>query len=181
MKKQKIKKPTWIDVQKSIKTFDVSQLVELLKDLYELSDENKNFLHARFVAGSAPLSKYKKQILGSLYPDIFDEQDDFNFDKANKAIEAYSKATDDKEGSADLMIHYVECGNKFTLDYGDIDEAFYDALIEMYEKSVKSVCKLPKNKQEPFRKRLEKIMKSADGIGWGYYDNLCHFYYEAFE
>ena len=24
-------------------------------------------------------------------------------------------------------------------------------------------------------------MKSADGIGWGYYDDLCHFYFEAFE
>ena len=79
------------------------------------------------------------------------------------------------------MIYYVECGNKFTLDYGDINEAFYDSLIEMYEKAVKAVCKLPKNKKEFFRKRLEKIMISADGIGWGYYDDLCHFYYEAFE
>ena len=85
------------------------------------------------------------------------------------------------EGAVDLMIHYVECGNNFTLDYGDINEAFYDALIEMYEKAVKAVCKLPMKKKEFFRKRLEKIMKSADGIGWGYYDDLCHFYYEAFE
>lgn len=56
------------------------------------------------------------------------------------------------------MIHYVECGNKFTLDYGDINEFFYDALIEMYEKAIKNVRKMPKKKQEPFRKRLEKIM-----------------------
>ena len=79
------------------------------------------------------------------------------------------------------MIYYVECGNKFTLDYGDINESFYDALVEMYKKAIKSVRKMPKGKQDRFRERLEKIMKSADGIGWGYYDDLCHFYYEAFE
>jgi len=181
MKRQRSKKPTWIDVKRSIKDIENSNLIELVKDLYELSDENKNFLHARFLSGSPSLSKYKKIISDSLYPDIFDEEDDFNFDKANKAIEAYAKATKDNEAAADLMIYYVECGNKFTLDYGDINEPFYDALIEMYEKAVKAVYKLPKNKKEPFRKRLEKIMKSADGIGWGYYDDLCHFYYEAFQ
>ena len=79
------------------------------------------------------------------------------------------------------MIYYVECGNKFTLDYGDINEAFYDALIEMYQKAIKTVMKLPKSKQAPLRKRLKNIMDSADGIGWGYYDDLCHFYHEAFE
>jgi hypothetical protein len=110
-----------------------------------------------------------------------DENDDFEFEHAEKAINDYAKATRDNEGTADLMVYYVECGNKFTLDYGDINDAFYDTLVEMYEKAIKSVCKLPKNRQEPFRKRLEKIMKSANGMGWGYYDDLCHFYYEAFE
>lgn len=78
------------------------------------------------------------------------------------------------------MVYYVECGNKFTLDYGDINEVFYDSLIVMYEKAVKAVLKLPKKKRESFRKRLEDIMNSANGIGWGYYDDLCHYYSEAF-
>jgi hypothetical protein len=51
----------------------------------------------------------------------------------------------------------------------------------MYEKAIKAVLRLPKSKQAPLRKRLKNIMESANGIGWGYYDGLCHFYYEAFE
>jgi hypothetical protein len=90
-------------------------------------------------------------------------------------------ASNDNKGTADLMVYYVECGNKFTLDYGDINEAFYDALIEMYKKATKTVLKLPKSKQSSLRNRLKNIMESADGIGWGYYDDLCHFYHEAFE
>jgi hypothetical protein len=180
MKKQKPKKQTWNNVKRKIKDLDNSQLVELLKDLYKLADENKNFLHARFNGNTSSLENYKKIILDSLYLDVLDESDNFDFEKADKAIKAYSKATIDNEGAADLMVYYVECGNKFTLDYGDINEAFYDTLIEMYEKAVKAVCKLPKKKQQPFRKRLKDIMESADGIGWGYYDDLCHFYHEAF-
>ena len=181
MQKKKSKNQTWIDVKRSVKKLEVSQLVELIKDLYQLSDENKNFLHARFQSGSVSLSKYKKIIYDSLYPDIFEDDDDFDYESANKAIEAYSKATNDNRGTADLMIYFVECGNKFTLDYGDINERFYNELVEMYRGAIKSVRKLPKSKQATFRKRLEKIMNSADGIGWGYYDDLCHFYYEAFE
>jgi hypothetical protein len=60
MKKQKSKKPTWIDVKKSLKDFESSQLIELLKHLYQLSDENKNFLHARFTGGTASIQNYKK-------------------------------------------------------------------------------------------------------------------------
>jgi len=55
MKRQKSKKPAWIDVKRSVKDIENSNLIELLKDLYELSDENKNFLHARFLAGSSSL------------------------------------------------------------------------------------------------------------------------------
>ena len=116
-----------------------------------------------------------------LYEDPLDDNDDFDFDKAENTIKTYEKATNDNEGTADLMIYYVECGNKFTLDYGDINEVFYEALIDMYEKAIKTVLKLSKTKQLPLRKRLKNIMESADGIGWGYYDELCHLYYEAFE
>lgn len=181
MKKGKSKKPIWVDVKRSIKSFEPSQLIELVNDLYQLSEENKTFLHARFSDGGDSLHKYKVIILNSLYPDVMDENDNFDFERADKAIDGFAKATGNNESTADLMIYYVECGNKFTLDYGDINENFYDALIEMYKKAIKSVLKIPKKKQELFRKRLEKIMKSADGIGWGYYDDLCHFYYEAFE
>ena len=181
MKNQKSKKPTWIDVKKSIKDIEGPHLIELVKELYQLSDENRDFLHARFLGGTASLKKYRKTIQNSLYPDIMDDDDSFDFEKAENAIKTYAKATNDDEGVADLMIYYVECGNKFTLDYGDINEVFYDALVEMYEKAVKFVCKMPKKKQETFRKRLKIIMTSANGIGWGYYDDLCHYYSEAFE
>ena len=54
--------------------------------------------------------KYKKIVSDSLYPDIFDEEDDFNFDKANNAIEAYAKATKDNEGAAGPRAYWAKNG-----------------------------------------------------------------------
>ena len=181
MKKKKSKKLSWIDVKKAVIKFDYSELVGIVKDLYQLSEENKTFLYARCLDGSESLKRYKKVISDSLYPDVMNKHDFVDFDSAGKAIDDYVKATAEDEGTADLMIYYVECGHKSTLDYGDIDEFFYNALIEMYTKAINIVVKMPKKKQEPFRRRLEKIRKSSDGIGWGYHDDLCHFFFEAFQ
>ncbi len=181
MKKEMLKKPNWNDVKKSIKEYEAYQLIELVKDLYQLSEDNKIFLHARLIKGDDSLQKYKRIISEALYPDVLREDSHCDFDKAEKAIKDFAKATGNDEGTVDLMIYFVECGNQFTLDCGDINEIFYDTLIAMYEKATASVLKMPKWKQLPFRQRLEKIMESADGIGWGYHDDLCNYYYEAFK
>ena len=87
---------------------------------------------------------------------------------------------DNPVGEADLRIYYVECGNNFTLSYGDIDEDFYDALLEMYEIAIETVLETPTEKQIEFQVRLKKIMDSASHIGWGYGDGLADLYYEVF-
>lgn len=50
------------------------------------------------------------------------------------AISAYKKTINDTEGLLELMVFYVECGNKFTVDYGDIDEQCYYSIETMFEK-----------------------------------------------
>lgn len=181
MIKMKSKEPTWNEVKASIKNLDRSELLDLVKDLYQLSKGNKSFLNARYSIGDQPLQFYKKIIEDALYPDVMDKKSDFDFEGADRAISDYSKATGDPEGIAVLMIHYVEIGNKFTLDYGDINEDFYDALVDMYGKAIKQVLKIPKKKQGIFRNRLKKIMESSDGIGWGYHDGLEEYYFETFQ
>jgi len=182
MKREKLKNPGWIDVKKRLKDFEPLQIIDIMKDLYKLSGDNKAFLDARCLGGDESIQRYKKVILNCLYPDVPSKKEEyFDFDRAGKAINDCAKATGDDEGTADLMIYYVECGNKFTLEYGDIDEVFYDNLVEMCGKAIKIVLKMPKKEQEAFRKRLEKIMKSSDGIGWGYHDDLGDLYYEAFQ
>ena len=99
---------------------------------------------------------------------------------AANAISIYSKAIDNVKGEAELLIFFVECGNNFTLSYGDIDEEFYDSMLTMYEKAIIAVSELPLKEQHAFKERLLKIRESASGIGWGYHDGLCNLYCTTF-
>ncbi len=179
MTKRKAKSPTWSNVKAAVINLDQKQLVRLVADLYRSSKENQAFLHARLSVGDDPLGPYKKTINGCMYPDIYSNKP-IQVSKAKSAISSYSKARGDPFGEAELMIFFVECGNNFTVDLGDIDQAFYDALNRMYQRAIGKVLTFPEEQRSEFKARLEAIMSSSSGTGWGYHDMLSDDYYEAF-
>jgi len=133
--KRKKKGPTWSDVKAALVDLDKKQLLKLVADLYRLSNENKTFLNSRFDVGDNPLGPHKKIIQECMYPDIYSNKP-IQISRAKKAISSYSKAVGDPAGEAELMTYFVECGNKFTVDFGDIDGPFYYALNRMYRQTI---------------------------------------------
>ena len=93
------------------------------------------------------------------------------FREAKKVISEYRKSTSDLRGTLDLMLTYLERGHKFTVDFGDIDEAFYDKLINILEHFAIELRRSPAKYElyEQFRPRLLAIRRNSD-IGWGYGD-----------
>jgi hypothetical protein len=179
MTKTKGRGPSWSDVKKSTASLGKSELIQLIASLYRLSKGNRDFLHVRFSIGNDPIGPYKKIIEDCMYPDVFKNKP-IQISTAKKAINEYSKAIGNAKGEVELMTYFVECGNQFTVEFGDIDEGFYDALLRMYARAINKVLSLPKEEQNEFRKRLKTIMVTSDKIGWGYHDGLCDQYYEAF-
>ncbi|MBC8176377.1 MAG: hypothetical protein H8E19_03155 [Deltaproteobacteria bacterium] len=179
MARKKKKTPSWFEVKKHITGFNNGQLLDLIGDLYRLSVNNKEFSHARFSLSEDPLKSYKRIIQDAIHP-YLEDNETLDIDRAEDAIKRYSKAIDDVKGEAELMVFFVECGNNFTLSYGDIDDDFYDSVLLMYEKAIQNVTELSPGEQKVFKKRLHEIMDSASGIGWGYYDGLRELYYESF-
>lgn len=179
MARKKKDEPTWSDVKSVLAGLDHKRLVELAGDLYRLSKENRDFFHARFSVGRDKLAPYKKIIEECMYPNVYRDKP-IQIAKAKRAITSYSRAVADPVGEAELMTFFVECGNSFTVEYGDIDEEFYNALNLMYKRAIEKVLSLPLDQRDDFRERLEEIMTSSGGIGWGYHDELCHDFYEAF-
>ncbi len=177
MARKKKKRPTWIDVKRNIKGFSNPELIELIGDLYRLSENNKEFFHTRFSLSEDSLASYKRIIQDGIHP-YLEGGETLDIGLSEDAIKRYSKAIDDVKGEIELMVFFVECGNNFTLSYGDIDEEFYDSLLCMYEKAIQNVTELPIKEQKVFKKRLREIMNSASGIGWGYHDGLHELYYE---
>lgn len=179
MAKRKSNDPTWSELKPCIIGMDQKQLVKLVADMYRFSKDNQVFLHTRFGVGKDPLAPYKEKIDGYMFPDMYSNKP-IQIAKAKKTISDYSKAVGNAFGEIELMVFFVECGNNFTLSYGDMDEGFYDSINGMYRRAIKKILKLPEKQQEEFRERLKEIMTSTSHIGWGYHDILSQDYYFAF-
>jgi hypothetical protein len=134
MNKAKI---SWKDVKPVLSGFSSTQLLGLVQDLYRLNAENASFMHARFLSDDTKqghLAPYMTKIQGAISPKEPWKQD-VKLAEGRKAISEFKKANGNIRDTLTLMIYYVKCGNDFTLEFGDIDEGFYDSLCSMFSMS----------------------------------------------
>ena len=143
----------------------------LVKDLYEVSPGNRDFLHARFQAEAddgAALAKYRRRIVEQFFPARGDGK--LKLAEARKAIRDYQKATGNLVGGIDLRLTYVENGTEFTREFGDINESFYNSLESVLNEMVRLLLRESPESYPRFRERIQRLATLADGIGWGYGD-----------
>jgi hypothetical protein len=171
------KKPSWKDVKSILAEKEKPELLKLISDLYSSSSENKTFIHSRYSIGGQALEPYRSIISESLYPDVYKNKP-IRLSIGKKAISDYFKASNDELGQLELMVHYLETGNQFTVDFGDIDEKFYSSLESMFERILSILRKQSTDVQEIYFSRLEDVVASAKIIGWGYYDYISDIFGE---
>lgn len=170
------KKPTWRDVKKVIGQWPSDQLVGLVQDLYQFDARNADFLLARLLSGSTGddgLDTYKDRIRKAVSPAQPWKQD-MHLAEGRKAISDYQKAAGGARGLLTLMVFYVQCGNDFTLEFGDIDETFYYCLCSMVA-GIKDRLLVENNRglAAEFLPLLEREFERIDGqMGWEYPDEV---------
>ena len=166
------KKPGgWSAVRQQLAAWEKPALLALLKDLYEAAGGNRDFIHARCQAGECGgevLKKYRGKIIEQFFPAHGDGK--LKLEEARKAIRDYRKATGNLPGTAELLMTYVENGTRFTNEYGDIDDRFYDSVESALEELAALLRGETRGMYPQFRDRLARVEKMADGIGWGFHD-----------
>lgn len=158
-------------IRETINNLSQKELSKLALDLYSLSPDNTRFIESRFGSPEETLRQYKEIISGALYPDIY-SQKPVRLSSGKKAISDYFKATKDRYGRLELMVHYLEMGNRFTVDYGDINDSFYNSLGSMMEKILKEILTNCQIYEDDFLPRIEAIVRMGSNIGWGYSDTM---------
>jgi len=169
-------------MKKILQDTDKKELIDLIRDLYKRSADDRRFITARYMDAidgdlkDKMLEKYREIIVNEFFPERGEEK--LRYSVAKKAITDYSKASGDPEGTLDLMLTYVENGVEYTNTYGDINGQFYRNIYGMLSK----VCDLLWDKKELyplFRKRLFKVCQDSRNIGWGFgdivYDTIIDF------
>jgi hypothetical protein len=171
-KRQK-KTAGWSSIREQLREWPQSALTALIKDLYDSSPANRDFLHARFQAeetGGAALEPYRRKIIEQFFP-----QRGFGklkLAEARKAIRDYRKAAGNAAGTVELMLTFVENGTEFTLQFGDIDGPFYNHLASVLNEMVQLLCQ-DAELYPRFRERIVRLEEHAGDLGWGYGDLLC--------
>ena len=165
---------SWTEIEKSLKELSVDDVAKLVKGLHDLSPQNKAWLRAKLLPVTQDtkyLEDCRRKVANYVYKETKGMPSMPRFREAKKVISEYRKSTSDLRGTLDLMLTYLERGHKFTVDFGDIDEAFYDKLINILEHFAIELRRSPAKYElyEQFRPRLLAIRRNSD-IGWGYGD-----------
>lgn len=169
------KKPTWRDVKSVLQDWEKDRLIGAIQELHKLSVANADFLYARLLGHDSVkrLAPYKKRIKQAISPAQPWKQG-VQLREGRKAISDYKKASGDMRGVLSLMVYYIQCGNDLTLEFGDIDETFYNSLCSMLDQVKKQLIA---EKDHPLAAELipvlEQEFQRIDGqIGWGYPDEF---------
>jgi hypothetical protein len=168
---KKSAKPSWVDIKAQLSAFDRAGLLGLVQDLYAASKGNQAFLHARFGLGNNVLKPYKSVIDTCVWPDVFKNQM-VSVSKAKKAISDYKNAVGRPEGVAELMVFYCERAAGFCDDIGMEDDAYFAALVRMYEQALKSLVGLPDDDRDVFIARLDAVRSVCANFGYGVSDDV---------
>ena len=153
----------------------------LLKEVTEIIKrfpEVRQYYQSKFNTNTQRemVEQYKKKIKHEFFPDR--GLGHARLSIAKKTIADYKKITSRSEDIVDLMLFYVEQGVEFTLEYGDIDEPFYNSMESMYVNALQLIKK--ENLLEQFRDRCKKIVDKTSDMGWGFHDTLSDYYEESF-
>lgn len=163
--------PTWVDVKTRLADFDRAGLLGLVQDLYAASEDNQVFLHTRLGLADDPLKPYKITIERWLWPDL-SRNHDISVAKAKKAIADYRKAVGKQEGLAELMMFFCECAAGFSNDIGLQDEGYFDALVRMFEQSLKASFTLQAPHRDTLIARLDAVRLISHNFGYGVGDDM---------
>jgi hypothetical protein len=162
---------SWRDVRAILSKASHKDLLSLVGDLYALRKENQDFLHARFLKDASTLAPYKETIERYISP-AEPWKKPVKISLARKAISDYRKAVGDPRGLAELMLFYVECGVSFTLEFGDIDEPFYNSVVRVFSDGIRMLNQCDQDVVDKLLPRFAGVVNSTAEMGWGLYDNL---------
>ncbi|MCS7461205.1 plasmid pRiA4b ORF-3 family protein [Paenibacillus doosanensis] len=171
-KSVKLTKPA---LNKHLKQLSNDQLIELVKACYGASKDMGKFLAVKILGDEALESmfhEYRKKVEQEFFPERGIGK--LWLQEAGAAISEFERLTESVERTLELKLIYIEMGVSYTLTYGDIDERFYYSMASMYANVINMVNDDETGEWfDAYEERLEAIVLSTRGIGWGFYDKLA--------
>lgn len=166
---------TLIDLKKYLRNKTEYELIEEIAKLYKTFPQVKEFYQSSFFDNDDEvLEKYKKIVIDEYIASGRSQFPKMRASVARKAISDYKKVSCSNFGIADIMMTFVESGINCALEYGDINEPFYNSMEGMFEKAIKFI--VAEELFLEFDARLKSALVNTCDMGWGFNDSLIDIY-----
>jgi hypothetical protein len=155
---------------------DKKALIEIIADLYKKNKQVKEYLDFYFKPDEDGLfEKYQAKVYENFYPK---RGFGYNLKQGKQYISEFKKLGASPELLISLMLFYVETGVKFTNEFGDINEAFYNSLDSTYANALKLIKK--EGLLDQFKEQAFQVLLDTKNIGWGFHDSLSYTFYSFY-
>ena len=166
-----------LQLKKMLQSIDKSEVISLVLEMYDTKKEIKEYLdYVTNPNEKGQFEKAKQTIENEYFPEKGLPKERLSV--AKKAISDFSKLKPSPELEAELMIFLVECGCRFTHEYGDINEAFYISIEKNFDRTLKFIEK--HGLLAKFRPNAERCLEWSSDCGWGFADGIADVFYEYY-
>lgn len=175
---KKILKPEWKSIKTEIESYKRKELILLIKNLYDLNDENKELIFIKLNAlnsiqlisddfCSKIVIQTKKRIRKCFF-----NNNRVKLSEAKLILSSFNKSTNSINLRLDMMLYYCEVGTDCGATYGAKYEALYTSVESVFEKFVKHVQKLELKNQKIFKTRVKDLIAISCHCGFAHEEIL---------
>jgi len=168
-----------IALKKQLQSLTNEQMIETVLEMYDKLKPVKEYLEYYLNPNEKEMfEKYKTIIVNEFYPKGKTAQPKTRFSVAKKAITDFKALKPSPELLGDLMLTLPEMACKFTCDYGDMWEQYYDSASTNFKIALDFLEK--NNLLDNFKVRCENCLKNASHCGYGFEDEILDLFYQYY-
>ena len=166
-------------LKKYLQSIPNEQLIETVLEMYDNIKPVKEYLEYFLNPNEKViLEKYRAVIVNEFYPKGKNTEPRTRFLVAKKAISDFRALKPSPELLGDLMVTLAEMACKFTYDYGDMLEQYYDSAYTNFKNALIYLQK--NNLLNHFKQRCEDCVKYSSPCGYGFADEISGLFSEYY-
>ncbi|MCE5331825.1 MAG: DUF6155 family protein [Bacteroidales bacterium] len=167
-------------LKKHLQSLTKEQMIVTVLEMYDGIKPVKEYLEYYLNPNEKEMyEKYRRRIVDEFSLPTRKSEPKLRFSVAKKAIADFRSLKPSPELLGDLMVTLAEMACKFTYDYGDMWEQYYDSAYNNFKNALVFLEK--NNLLDYFKLRCEDCVKYASPCGYGFADDISEIYYQYYK
>jgi hypothetical protein len=167
-------------LKQHLQSLTKEQVIDFILQVYDSVKPAKEFMEYFLNSNEKEMfEKYRKIIIQEFYPNTKSFNPKTRFSVCKKAIADFRALKPSPDILADLMITLPETACRFTYEFGDMWEQYYDSTSTNFDAALKFMKK--NNLLNNFKHRCINCVKYASPCGYGFADEIADIYYNYYE